>query len=261
MLGTVTLTTDFGTGDPYVGAIKGVLLSTSPQIQLIDLSHDVPPQDILAGAYLLQHAAVEFPAGTVHLAVVDPGVGSARRALVVDAGGYHWVGPDNGLFSFALGLPGARAFEITHPDLQRDRLSATFHGRDLFAPTAARLAAGFCVVNVGPAIDDPVRLAPTRTVVNSTLIEGAIVHLDHFGNAVSCICSADLACLGDPSRLRVTLGKERVGLVETYADVEPGNLTALIGSGDLLEIVVRDGNAAQRLGLQRGDPVSVERCP
>ena len=172
MLGTVTLTTDFGTGDPYVGAIKGVLLSTSPQIQLIDLSHDVPPQDILAGAYLLQHAAVEFPAGTVHLAVVDPGVGSARRALVVDAGGYHWVGPDNGLFSFALGLPGARAFEITHPDLQRDRLSATFHGRDLFAPTAARLAAGFCVVNVGPAIDDPVRLAPTRTVVNSTLIEG-----------------------------------------------------------------------------------------
>jgi len=118
--GTVTLTTDFGTRDPYVGALKGVLLTTTPGLQLVDLTHDIPAQDILAGAYVLRNAAFEFPPKTVHLAVIDPAVGSTRRPLVVDAGGYRWVGPDNGLFSFALACPAARAFQITHPELRRE---------------------------------------------------------------------------------------------------------------------------------------------
>lgn len=260
MHGTVTLTTDFGTRDPYVGALKGVLLMTASPLQLVDLSHQIPPGDVLAGAYLLHHAAFEFPFDTVHLAVVDPGVGSARRPLVVDACGYRWVGPDNGLFSFALSRPGARAFQITHPDLRHEPVSATFHGRDVFALAAARLAVGFPVEDVGPAIDDALCLASTQAVVSDDRIEGAIVHVDHFGNAISCISGADLTTLGDPGRLRVAAGSVAVdGIVQTYADVEPGVAAALVGSGGLLELIVRDGSAAAHLGLQRGDAVSVER--
>ena len=261
MRGVVTLTTDFGTRDAYAGALKGVLLMTASSLQLVDLRQDIPPGDVLAGAYLLHHAAFEFPLDTVHLAVVDPGVGSSRRPLVVDAGGYRWVGPDNGLFSFALGLPGARAFRITHPDLRREPVSATFHGRDVFAPAAAHLASGFPVEDVGPEIDDPLRLASTQTVTSDSRIEGAVIHVDHFGNAISCIGAADLTALGDPSQLRVVAGSAALdGIVRTYAEVEPGAAAALVGSGGLLEIVVRDGSATAEIGLQRGDTVTVEPC-
>jgi S-adenosylmethionine hydrolase len=258
--GTVTLTTDFGTRDPYVGALKGVLLTTTPGLQLVDLTHDISAQDILAGAYVLRNAAFEFPPKTVHLAVIDPAVGSTRRPLVVDAGGYRWVGPDNGLFSFALACPAARAFQITHPELRREPLSNTFHGRDLFAPTAARLAAGFPLEQVGPVVTDALCLATTQVVVAESRIDGAVIHVDHFGNAISCISQEDIATLGEAAELRVTAGDVSVeGIARTYADVESGSPAALIGSGGLLEFCVRDGSAAACLGLQRGDTLCVER--
>lgn len=265
MHGIITLTTDFGTRDPYVGALKGALLATSSQLQLVDLSHDIPPQDVLAGAFVLRHAAFEFPAGTVHLAVVDPGVGGARRPLAVDAGGYVWVGPDNGLLSFALNLPDARAFEITHPDLRRKQVSATFHGRDLFAPAAAQLAAGFPVEEVGPGVDDALRLAATLPIRRGACLEGTILHVDHFGNLITCIGSSDLAQFGDLSHVRIVVGPEPGtvvvrGIVRTYDDVETTAAAALIGSGDLLELVVRNGNAAARFALQRGDTITVSHC-
>jgi S-adenosyl-L-methionine hydrolase (adenosine-forming) len=264
--GTVTLTTDFGTSDPYVGALRGALLATVPRLQLVDLSHDIAPQDILAGAFVLRHAAFEFPTDTVHLAVVDPGVGSTRRPLAIEAAGYRWVGPDNGLLSFALECPDARAFEITHPDLRRESVSATFHGRDVFAPAAAKLAAGFPIRSVGPSIDDALFLEATQTVASDAGLVGTIVHVDHFGNLISCICTSALAALGDPAHLRVSAGGDPAaiavtGIVHTYADVQVGSTAALIGSSDLLELVVRDGNAANRFGLRRGDTITVERYP
>ncbi len=260
MSAIVTLTTDFGTCDPYVGALKGALLAVVRQLHLLDLSHDIPPQDVLAGAFVLRHAAFEFPADTVHLAVVDPGVGGARRALAVDAGGYRWVAPDNGLLSCALAFPGARAFEITHPELRRESLSATFHGRDLFAPAAARLAAGFPVESVGPRVDDAVLLAATQAVVQGACLVGSIIHADHFGNLISCISGNDLDSFGDRARLRVVAGDVTVhGIVRTYTDVDAGEPAALIGSGNLLELVLREGSAAERFSLQRGDRIAVER--
>lgn len=256
MAAIVTLTTDFGLRDAYVGAVKGALLSVAPGLTVVDLGHEVPPQDILAGAFLLRCAAFEYPPGTVHLAIVDPGVGSDRRPLAVDAAGFRWVGPDNGVLSIALDEPRARTFEITHPDLRRKPLSATFHGRDLFAPAAAHLATGFPVEHVGPPVDDPVALAPMRTRREGDRLFGTVVHVDRFGNLISCIEARDL-----PPRvaLRVAVGgASLVGLVSTYADVEAGQLAALVGSGGLLEIGLRGGSAARRLGLGRGAAVVVE---
>lgn len=259
MSGTITLTTDFGTRDPYVGAMCGVILSRAPQVRLVEISHQIPPQDVFAGAYTLNGAAYEFPPDTVHLAVVDPGVGGQRRPLVVDAAGYRWVGPDNGLFSHALRTPGARAFHIEHPQLRREPVSATFHGRDLFAPTAAHLSSGFPVEEVGQLVDDPHCLPETEPQVSSDRIVGAIIHSDHFGNAVSCIDAEVLRAFGSLSDLRVSVRDQPLRIVQTYSDVEPNQAAALIGSGGLLEVVVRDGDATTRLGLQRTDLITVER--
>ena len=257
--GIVTLTTDFGTRDSYVGAIKGALLTVAPDLTLVDLSHEVPPQDILAGAFLLRHAATEFPAGTVHLGVVDPGVGSARLAIVVQAGGHLWVGPDNGLFSLILAAdPGARVYALTHPDLRRPSVSATFHGRDVFAPAAARLATGFPAASAGPAVPSPVRLAAIAATRRDAGLEGSVIHVDHYGNLISCITAGEVADLGDRARLQVQVGDRGLdGVVDTYADVAPGALAALIGSGGLLEIGLREGSAAAALGLGRGAPLFV----
>lgn len=254
----VTLTTDFGTKDPYCGALKGVLLTQAPGVQVIDLSHEIPPQDILAGAWVLRHAAFEFPPGSVHLAVVDPGVGSQRRALAVRADRLLWVGPDNGLLSFAFDCADVCVHEITRADLSRQPLSATFHGRDLFAPAAAYLANGLPLEQLGPKVCDPVRLVATRPVISAAGVEGGILHVDHYGNLVSCIRAADLGGLGDTSRLHVHTEAGAVHrVVRTYSDIEVGCPAALIGSAGLLELVVRNGSAATHFGLQRGDSLHV----
>jgi len=246
----ITLTSDFGLQDYYVGAMRGVLLRLAPQARLVDLSHCIPPQDLLAGAWILRHAATEFPQGAIHLAVIDPGVGSARRPLVVHSGGYLWVGPDNGLFSFALQAPGWRAFEIRHPDLRLPRLSSTFHGRDLFAPTAARLAAGFPLEEVGPPVSDPVRLEEAAPRREGDELVGQVIHLDRFGNLTTNIPGEAVAGWGEGWGLR--LGAEKLNcLCRTYAEAEPSGLLALVGSAGLLEIAVNGGSAARRLRLGR----------
>ncbi|MBT3345261.1 MAG: SAM-dependent chlorinase/fluorinase [Gemmatimonadetes bacterium] len=252
----VTLTTDFGTRDPYVGAMKGAMLSIVADLQFIDISHDIAPQDVLDGSYVLRHAAGCFPPGTVHLAVVDPGVGSERRALVVDDGRHRWVGPDNGLFTHVLSRPGTRAFEITHPELIQQMVSATFHGRDLFAPAAAHFAAGFEISQAGPRVADAICLPQIVCERTADSLIGHVVHVDHFGNLVTNIGADDLTGVVISG---VTAGQARVsGLSSTYADVAPGRPLALIGSGGLLELSIRDGNAAQRYKLGRGAEVSVQ---
>ena len=236
----VTLTTDFGTRDGYAGAMKGVIHAHCPGVQVVDLTHDVPPGDVAAGAFALAQAAPWFPPGTVHVAVVDPGVGSSRRALVVAGHGALFVGPDNGLLPPA--APGiARAIDRIPPDWPIGR---TFHGRDLFARVAARLAAGAPVAELASEIVAPVRLGEARVERSGDGLSGVVIHVDRFGNLVTNL-PADAAGEIEVAGVRAV----REG---SYADVAPGELVAYVGSAGLVEVGVRDGSAAERLGIGRG---------
>lgn len=259
--GIVTLTTDFGTADAYVGAMKGVMLRVAPELHLHDLSHQIPPQDVAHGARLLRGACPWFPSGTVHLAVVDPGVGTDRPPVVVIAGGHAFVGPDNGLFSEVAAILGggkARRIETT-PALAPflpPRISATFHGRDLFAPTAAALASGSLGFNAIGAVHDlrAGAVRPERSREGDRLL-GQVTHYDHFGNAVTDLSAAEL---GAPP-LRVILPDgTALPLSRTYGDVANGTTLALIGSEGFLEIAVAGGSARGAHGLAPGATVRVE---
>ncbi|MFH1566538.1 MAG: SAM-dependent chlorinase/fluorinase [Gemmatimonadota bacterium] len=254
----LTLTTDFGGRDYYVGALKGVALGILPGVQLVDITHAIPAGDVEAGAFALGAAAPWFPAGTVHLAVVDPGVGTARRPLAVGARGCLWVGPDNGLLSHALADPAAEVRQIANPELTRTTLSATFHGRDLFAPAAAHLAAGVALAAAGPVVADPVRLAAPGPRRDRDRLVGVVVHVDAFGNLVTNLAAAALAPLGPRLQVRLPGAAPVRGLAHTYADVGAGEPVALIGSCDLLEIGVNGGSAARHFGIDRGAEVVVE---
>ncbi|HKE17738.1 MAG TPA: SAM-dependent chlorinase/fluorinase [Kofleriaceae bacterium] len=249
-LALVTLTTDFGTADGYVGAVKGVLHRLAPGVTVVDITHDVPRHDIAAGAHVLATAAPWFPAGTVHVAVVDPGVGGARRGVVVAAGGQVFVGPDNGIFDLAAPLPSA-VHEIAAAGFRADRVSSTFHGRDVFAVAAARLAAGAPPERAGPAVALTGRL-PGAGAAGAA---GAhrVVHVDVFGNLVTDV---DGGAVPAGSRVRVA-GREVGPLRATFEDVARGEVLAYVGSGGTVEIAVREGSAAELLGAGRGAPVEV----
>lgn len=246
----VTLTTDFGTRDPWVGIVKGVILARCPDVVLVDLSHEVGAQDVGEGMLVLAAAAPYFPAGSVHLAVVDPGVGSARRPLAVAAGGQYFVGPDNGLLSAAFRTPGWSAVELTAPAHRLAPVSRTFHGRDVFAPAAAALACGVALDALGPRVGDPCRLELPRARRDGVAVVGEVVRVDRFGNLLTSISVADLAALPGPAIVEVE-GRS-IPLVEAYASAEPGQPAGIIGSEERLEIFVRDGSAAAVLALGRG---------
>jgi S-adenosylmethionine hydrolase len=256
--GIVTLTTDFGLRDAYVAEMKGVMLGIAQAarqpLQLIDVSHDVERHDITEGALALEAAAPCFPAGTVHLAVVDPGVGTSRRALAVAADRHVFVGPDNGLFTPFLAGPGWRAFELTEPDYRLPVVSRTFHGRDVFAPAAAHVACGLDPARLGPPVTDPVRLAWPEVRSVGGAVAGAVVHTDRFGNLITSIHAGILERLDG---LVVRVGGRRVPLVGTYGELSVGRPGALIGSSGRLEIAVREGNAATLLRAGRGTAVVV----
>jgi S-adenosyl-L-methionine hydrolase (adenosine-forming) len=257
----IALLTDFGLQDPYVGAMKGAILSACPEATLVDLLHDVPAHDVAAGALALDAAYRHFPAGTVFVAVVDPGVGSPRRAVAVGAGRWLFVGPDNGLFTFVLEAhPGARVHLLANPLLFREPASPVFHGRDLFGPAAGRIARGLPLEEVGPVVADPVRLAPPPKARLAEGWEGAVLHVDRFGNLTTNLLEADLAALGGGlDGLEVTLGAQGLPLVRSYSDVEPGAACALVGSSGRLEIAVHRGRADALPGAGRGARVRVRR--
>ncbi|HEY8146136.1 MAG TPA: SAM-dependent chlorinase/fluorinase [Kofleriaceae bacterium] len=239
----VTLTTDFGDQDGYVGAMKGVILSRAPGVTLVDITHAVPRHDVAAAANALADAAPWFPSGTVHLAVVDPGVGGARAAVVLAAGGHLFVGPDNGLFALAAPRPDA-VHAITEPAFRRDSVAATFHGRDVFAPAAARLALGATPAAAGP----PVALRGRLELATGN----RVVHVDRYGNLVT-----DIAGVAATARVRVA-GRVIAGVSETYESVAVGELVAYVGSRGTLEIAVREGSAAELLGASRGTSVEID---
>jgi len=249
----VTLTTDFGTVDFYVAAMKAVLLRTCPEARLIDVTHGVPRHDILCGSITLERAVDGFPPGTVHLAVVDPGVGSDRRLLVAEINGQRVVCPDNGLITWSWRRRGGgRAFELMWRPKREP--SHTFHGRDIMAPVAGMLAAGATLSDVARPVDDPVLLEVTPTDGRQGVAR--VIHIDAFGNATTDL-SHEL--LGERRLKGVRFKGRDLGRPRrTYWDVAPGKPLALIGSSGLLEIAVRDGSAATELGVKVGDEVIVE---
>ncbi|HEY8492087.1 MAG TPA: SAM-dependent chlorinase/fluorinase [Dehalococcoidia bacterium] len=265
----ITFTTDFGTADPYVAAMKGVALSICPEARLVDVTHQVQPQQVLQGAFLLAAAWPHFPPGTVHVAVVDPGVGTERRAMALATEHGLFVGPDNGLLSSALPdaarpqgreparvpLPaGVRGVALTNPAYHRHPVSATFHGRDIFTPAAAHLAAGVPLAELGEPVRDMLAFPPFRGRRRPDgVVEGRVIHVDRFGNCITAVRAEDLPSPGVTVEVR---GRRVPGLFPTYAALPEGP-GALIGSGGYLELAVRNGSARETLGAAVGDVVAV----
>ncbi|MCL4395676.1 MAG: SAM-dependent chlorinase/fluorinase [Chloroflexi bacterium] len=261
----VTLTTDFGLRDGYVAAMKGVILSINPNATIVDITHDIAPQSVQQGAFVLAAAAKYFPSRTIHVVVVDPGVGSARRPIAIQTGESTFVAPDNGVLgavvsemSTASEGGGVRAVHLDKPEYWLPRVSNTFHGRDIFAPCAAHLSLGVPIESLGDPVQDWIQLAtedaPQRV---QDVIEGSVIHVDRFGNAVTNVGEELLQGL-DRAQIVVEARGARVhGIQSTYAAVDRGQMLALIGSNGHLELAVRDGNVAARLGLIVGDTVRV----
>lgn len=258
----ITFLSDFGLADWFVGVVHGVLHTAAPDAHVVDLAHSVPPGNIARGAFMLEAAAPDFPAGTIHLAVVDPGVGTDRRAIAVAARGQTFVGPDNGLLEWALGAPDARVHELTEARFFRSPVSRTFHGRDVFAPVAAVLATGTPLEALGPRITAAVRLAQHDPERRGDALVGRVVFIDRFGNALTnltadAVRGAFGASTADDDFVVSVLDRVIVGLARSYGDAAVGTLLAILGSSGRLEIAQVGGAASDRLGLGEGDAVRV----
>ncbi len=255
----ITLTTDFGLRDPYVAAMKGVLLKHCPDARIVDLTHDIAPQDLMDAALFADTALPWFPEGTIHVLVVDPGVGTARRPIAARAGGQCFVFPDNGLLTLLFRKHAVeKACVITSCPFMPEEVSQTFHGRDIFAPAAAWLASGHGLGTLGPPTSMLVELDfPAHVAGANGSVHGEVVHIDRFGN---CITNIPSALFGDAAVSHCAVihnGAKTLPLRGTYADVARGAALALAGSSGRIEIAVRNGNAAALLGLQRGDAVRI----
>lgn len=253
----IALLTDFGLRDHYVGTMKGVALCICPDVTFVDISHEIPAHDVLAGALELDASYRYFPRGTVFLVVVDPGVGSSRRALAIDTGEYRFVGPDNGVLSLVVDRrPALALVELTSREYALPVVSRTFEGRDRFSPAAAWLARGVDIASLGSPVASVCRLDVPRPRVASDEIFGEVLQVDRFGNLITNIDRAILETL--PGAVEVGVGGCRLeGVLATYADVSPGALGALVGSTDRLEIAINGGSASEALALGRGAPVRV----
>ena len=269
----ITLLTDFGDADAYVGVMKGVILGIAPTAHLVDLSHQIAPQDIRQAALILSNTYPYFPAHTVHMVVVDPGVGTKRRPIAVQTPGGRFVAPDNGVLTYVLERELEwKAVELTAEDYRLPEPSRTFHGRDIFSPAAAYLAAGMLLEQLGPAITDPVHLLLPRLAATMNSVQGEVVRIDHFGNVITNILPLrwfdDRTLAFDPKpgegfpasfradQVRITVGWHTLhGIHATYHTLLTGQAGAIVGSDSELEIAINQGNAAESLGIKVGAPV------
>jgi S-adenosyl-L-methionine hydrolase (adenosine-forming) len=255
----ITFMSDFGTQDWFVGVVHGVIAAIAPRANVVDLNHTVPPGGVARGAFILEAAGGDFPPGTIHLAVVDPGVGTERRALAVKARGDFFVGPDNGLLEWALCAPDAEVHALTETRWFRKPVSRTFHGRDVFAPVAAHLSLGVPLGQFGPRVDDPVRLPQTHPHRDGDALAGRVVFIDRFGNALTNLTEDALreafGAVPDRDLVLALPGRVITGLARSYGDAPVGTLVAILGSSGRLEVAQVGGDAADRLGLGIGDPV------
>jgi S-adenosylmethionine hydrolase len=256
----ISLMTDFGLSDGFVGVMKGVIWGIAPQVHITDLTHLVPPQDIRTAALILNRSAPYFPDGTIHVVVVDPGVGTARRPIAVQLGSQYFVGPDNGVFTLVLERAERQgaSIEIVHldkPQYWLAEVSNVFHGRDIFSPVAAALANSTPLSSLGSPIFDPVRLSIPQPRLTSTGLQGEIAHIDHFGNIIANIRDE---YLNGKDHLTIRLcGEEIHGMVRTFGERSPGEMIALIGSTGDLVVAVVNGDAAQQLGARIGDLIEI----
>jgi S-adenosylmethionine hydrolase len=260
--GLITLLTDFGTEDYFVAAVKGVILQSNPKARIVDITHDIPPQDIEAGAFTLLAAYSSFPPATIHVAVVDPGVGSSRRPLLICAHGQFFVGPDNGIFSYVCEPPALREiFHLTNNKYFRHPVSHTFNGRDIFAPVAAALSIGIKPNELGEKADSYVRLRPLKPETSASgEIIGRVIHLDRFGNCVTNITPAELTPQMIAAGAKLRLKRRVVKSFRSYFAEDTGSkdkVFGIWGSAGFLEIAAAGDSAAKILNARRGDSVIV----
>jgi S-adenosyl-L-methionine hydrolase (adenosine-forming) len=257
----IALLTDFGGSDHYAGAMKGVVLSLCPDVTLVDISHDIPPHDVLAGALELSASYKYFPAGTIFLVVVDPGVGSTRHGIAAEAGGYRFVAPDNGVLTLVFrDAHPKRVVELTERRYARPTVSRTFEGRDRFAPAAAWLAKGVELAALGRPLAGWYSLTVPEPVVSDASVSGEVLRVDRFGNLVTNVDRRIFDRFSVAGAIEITAGTHAVEkVVATYSEADPGAVCALFGSTEQLEIAVNGGSAAERLQLARGAPVTISR--
>jgi len=253
----ITLLTDFGTKDHYVASMKGVILSINPQCTLVDITHHVKPHDIEAGAFILSNAYSSFPKGTIHLCVVDPGVGGPRRPILIVTSNYFFVGPDNGLFTIVLWKEKVKqVVSLANRKYLLSQISTTFHGRDLFAPVAGHLSLGVEAKDFGEEVKSWAKLIFRKPRVEGRKLMGEVLHIDAFGNLISNIEEGQFLQFVKDHPFIVKIGKKIIrGLRKGYWEVKKGETVALFGSGGLLEISIRDGSAQKMLKVKKGDSV------
>lgn len=258
----ITLTTDFGLADPYVAEIKAVILGINPSVKIVDVSHQVEKFNIRMGAYILASAAPYFPKNTIHVAVVDPGVGTKRKPILIETENGFFVGPDNGVLALAAEKHGIRhIYEIANPKYMLPKVSTTFHGRDIFAPAAAHLSKGVPPSEFGPEIRRIVKPQFAKIFRKGSMLVGEIIHVDSFGNIITNITAKELELLGIRERLNIKIGETMwtLKLCKAYAEVEAKKPLAIIGSHDFLEISVNRGSAAEMFKAKAGDKVTLYR--
>lgn len=254
----ITLTSDFGLQDHYVSAMKAVMLGIAPEARLLDVSHEIPAHDIMAGAWVTKNSSFLYPPNTVHLVVVDPGVGTSRNAVALRIDDQYYVGPDNGIFSLLTGDDNYEAVNLTNPDYWRSDRSTTFHGRDIFAPVAAHLSRGVELYDLGKPIEQLVTYRWAMPISDKDGLQGWVIHIDRFGNLVTNLSRELIEETVGDNDYKIYIGNTILEeIVETFGSVEEGDPAAIIGSSGMLEITINKGSAASLLGVQKGAQISI----
>lgn len=254
----ITLTSDFGLQDHYVSAMKAVILGIAPDVRLVDISHEVPPQDIMAGAWAIRNASFLFPPGTIHLVVVDPGVGTNRHPVALKINDQYFVGPDNGIFSLFFNEFEYEAYKLNNKSYWRDSVSKTFHGRDIFAPVAAHLSKGCSLSDIGEPIEELVTYHWAVPIADKDGLQGWVLHIDRFGNLITNITEQLIEDHIKRKDVKIYVGNTMLNkVVTTFGDVEEGEPAAFIGSSGMLEIGINKGNAGRMLSVDKGAQISI----
>jgi S-adenosylmethionine hydrolase len=258
----ITLTTDFGSRDPYVAEMKAVILSIYPNARIVDISHEIEKFNIRAGAFVLASASPYFPKGSIHVAVVDPSVGTKRRGLLVQTRNGFYIGPDSGVLALSANRQGTEhIYEITNPKFMMPKISSTFHGRDVFAPAAAHLASGIKPTEFGKELDKMISPNFARTIKRKDRLAGEVLYIDSFGNIMTNIAKEDIESIDIGENVSIKLGnfKTKLKLCKTYVEARKNRPLALIGSHSFLEISVNQGNASRTFKIRNGDRVTLYR--
>jgi S-adenosyl-L-methionine hydrolase (adenosine-forming) len=254
----ITLTTDFGYRDFYVSAMKAVILTINRDVRMIDVSHEVGPQDIMAGAWVTRNSAFLYPSGTIHIVVVDPTVGTMRKPVALRIRDQIFVGPDNGIFSLIADQEPYEAYELTNTSFWSNERSNTFHGRDIFAPVAAHLSKGVALEEMGVPLQELVSYRWALPVADNEGIQGWVMHVDRYGNLITNITREMIQAVSTKASVKIYVGNTILKqIVRTYADVAPGEPAALVGGSGHLEIAICNGNAERMLGAAKGTPISL----